>query len=212
MSFREKRIEEFLDALASKAPVPGGGGASALLSAIGAALGQMVCNLTVGKKKYAAVEPDILALREKLEVMMHEFEQMMDEDAVAFEPLSKAYGLPRDTQEQIEERAKIMEAALKTACSVPLKIMERTSEALDLLAELAKKGSALAISDVGVAAVAAKAALQGASLNVYINTDLMADKAAAAAYESAADSMMAKYNKVADDIFTLVINRVRKVD
>lgn len=201
-----------MDALASKAPVPGGGGASALLSAIGAALGQMVCNLTVGKKKYAAVEPDILALREKLEVMMHEFEQMMDEDAVAFEPLSKAYGLPRDTQEQIEERAKIMEAALKTACSVPLKIMERTSEALDLLAELAEKGSALAISDVGVAAVAAKAALQGASLNVYINTDLMADKAAAAAYESAADSMMAKYNKVADDIFTLVINRVRKVD
>ncbi len=210
MSFQDVKVSEFLDVLASKAAVPGGGGASALLGAMGSALGQMVCNLTIGKKKYAAVEADVIAVCEKCRTLMVEFEQLIDEDAVAFEPLSKAYGLPKETPEQLEHRNAVMEEALDTACSVPLKIMEKACECIDFLDELSEKGSALAISDVGVGAVCAKASLKGASLNIFINTDLMKNRERAADYESKANGMLDSYCAKADVIFDKVFGRITK--
>ena len=192
MGFTKSSCEEFVDVLASKAPVPGGGGASALVGAIGMALGNMVGSLTVGKKKYADVEADIIALKEKATALQGEFLRLVEEDAKAFEPLSKAYGMPRATEEEKAEKARVMAVVLKDACSVPMEIMEKCCEAIDLIVEFAAKGSALAISDAGVGAAFCKAALLGASLNVFINTKSMADKEYAASLNEKADKMIAE--------------------
>lgn len=205
MSFVKVSCTEFVDVLASKAPVPGGGGASALVGAVGTALGSMVGNLTVGKKKYASVEADIYAIMDKASALQKELLRLVDEDAVVFEPLSKAYGIPKDDP----NRQTIMEDALKAACSVPMDIMRTCTKAIDLHEELAAKGSALALSDVGVGVVFCKSALMGASLNVFINTKSMTDKAYAAQIEEEADALLSKYCAKADEIYDSVVKRLR---
>ena len=117
--------------------------------------------------------------------------------------------MPRETEEEKAEKARVMAIVLKDACSVPMEIMEKCCEALDLIVEFAAKGSALAISDAGVGAVLCKAALQGASLNVFINTKSMADKEYAAELNAKADAMLEKYTKIADEIFESVEARLR---
>ena len=209
MGFSTVPCNEFVEVLASKAPVPGGGGASALVGAIGMALGNMVGSLTVGKKKYADVEADIIALKEKATALQADFLRLVDADAEAFEPLSKAYGMPKETEEQKAEKARVMAIVLKDACAVPMEIMEKCCEAIDVIEEFAAKGSALAISDAGVGVVFCKAALLGASLNVYINTKSMADKEYAASLNEKADKMIADYSKKADEIFAAVNARLR---
>lgn len=209
MGFTKSSCEEFVDVLASKAPVPGGGGASALVGAIGMALGNMVGSLTVGKKKYADVEADIIALKEKATALQGEFLRLVEEDAKAFEPLSKAYGMPRATEEEKAEKARVMAIVLKEACAVPMEIMEKCCEAIDVIEEFAAKGSALAISDAGVGVVFCKAALLGASLNVFINTKSMEDKKYAASLNEKADKMITDYSKKADEIFAAVNARLR---
>ena len=198
MGFTTKSCEEFVDVLASKAPVPGGGGASALVGAIGMALGNMVGSLTVGKKKYADVEADIIALKEKATALQADFLRLVEADAEAFEPLAKAYGMPRETEEEKAEKARVMAIVLKDACAVPMEIEE-----------FAAKGSALAISDAGVGVTFCKAALLGASLNVFINTKSMADKEYAASLNEKADKMITDYSKKADEIFAAVNARLR---
>ena len=209
MGFTKGTCEEFVDVLASKAPVPGGGGASALVGAIGMALGNMVGSLTVGKKKYADVEADIIAMKEKATALQADFLRLVEADAEAFEPLSKAYGMPRETEEEKAEKARVMAIVLKDACAVPMEIMEKCCEAIDVIEEFASKGSALAISDAGVGVVFCKAALLGASLNVFINTKSMADKEYAASLNEKADKMIADYSKKADEIFAAVNARLR---
>lgn len=209
MGFTKGTCEEFVDVLASKAPVPGGGGASALVGAIGMALGNMVGSLTVGKKKYADVEADIIAMKEKATALQADFLRLVEADAEAFEPLSKAYGMPRETEEEKAEKARVMVIVLKDACAVPMEIMEKCCEAIDVIEEFAAKGSALAISDAGVGVVFCKAALLGASLNVFINTKSMADKEYAASLNEKADKMIADYSKKADEIFAAVNARLR---
>ena len=209
MGFSTSRCDEFVEVLASKAPVPGGGGASALVGAVGTALGNMVGSLTVGKKKYADVEEEMYALKEKATALQKDFLRLIERDAEVFEPLAKAYGMPRETEEEKAEKARVMANVLKDACSVPMEIMEKCCEALDLIVEFAAKGSALAISDAGVGAAFCKAALEGASLNVFINTKSMADKEYAAELNAKADAMLEKYTKIADDIFVSVTARLR---
>lgn len=161
----------------------------------------MVGSLTLGKKKYADVQDDIIALKAKADALQMELLDLVQKDAEMFEPLSKAYGLPKETEEQKAEKARIMEAALKDACSVPLLIMEKCCEAIELHKEFAAKGSALAISDVGVGVACCRAALLGASLNVFINTKSMTDKAYAAEINEKAEAMISKYAAMADAIF-----------
>ncbi len=212
MSFLDKDIIAFTDVLASKASVPGGGGASALVGAVGTALGSMVGALTVGKKKYAAVEADIIELMKKAEVVRGELLKQIDEDARVFEPLSKAYSLPKETEEQKAEKARIMEACLREACSVPMEIMVKCCEAIELQKEFAAKGSSLAISDAGVGVAFCKAALQGASLNVFINTKSMTDKAYAAELNKKAFEMLDKYVPMADEIYNSVFDRLKPAE
>ena len=209
MDFAQASCTEFVTVLASNAPVPGGGGASALVAGVGTALGNMVGSLTVGKKKYADVEEEMYALKEKASALQADFLRLIDRDAEVFEPLSKAYGMPRETEEEKAEKARVMAVVLKDACSVPMEIMEKCCEAIDLIVEFAAKGSALAISDAGVGAAFCKAALLGASLNVFINTKSMADKEYAAELNAKADAMIEKYTKIADEVFAGVNGRLR---
>jgi len=204
-----KTCTEFIDILASKEPVPGGGGASALAGAIGMALGSMVGNLTLGKKKYAEVQEDIERILHKAKILQDELLQLVLRDAEVFKPLSRAYGLPKETGEQIAYKAQVMEEALVLACSVPVEIMEKAAECIDLHDELAKKGTRIAVSDVGVGVLLAKSAMMGASLNVYINTKSMKDRTVADEIDRKADEIIRTYGVKADQIFEEVVAQIR---
>ena len=200
----EKNVDKFLAELASSAPTPGGGGAAALCGALGVALGNMVGNLTLGKRKYADVQEDIQALNAKAQALRAGFVALVDADAEAFAPLSRAYGIPKDAP----GRAEVMEAALKRAAEPPLEIMRKCAEALDLIAEYAAKGSALAISDAGCAAALAIAAMKAAALNVRINTKSMTDREAADKMNAEAAGLCGKYEKEAEEIYQNVYGRL----
>lgn len=210
MEMMEQSCGQFLAELAGKAPTPGGGGAAALVGAAGVALGNMVGNLTTGKKKYAAVEADIQALNAKADALRKELEALVQADAEAFAPLAAAYGLPKDTPEQAAHKAAVLENALDAACAVPLEIMEKCAEGIALVEEYAAKGSVMAVSDAGCAATLCKAALQAASLNVFINTKLMADRAHAAELDGKADALLDEFVPRADAVFTAVMDKLRR--
>ena len=205
----EQKTTDFLEVLSSAAPVPGGGGASAAVGAFASALGMMVANLTIGKKKYADVEAEIIERKERLLVLQKKLIELTDKDAEAFEPLSKAYGLPKETKEQIEEKERVMEKALYEASIVPLEIMKTVSEVMDELKALGEKGSRIAISDVGVVVLFARAALEGASLNIYINTRLMKDREQAERLNRESDHMITEVRKLQEEIYAGVLEKIR---
>lgn len=204
----ERTIGEWTAALASKAPVPGGGGASALGGALGAALGQMVANLTVGKKRYADVEEEMQQSLLRLEALQREMLSLADQDAEVFAPLAEAYGMPTETREQQEEKARVMEERLLAASLVPLQMMEKASSVLDILEELEKKGSRMAISDVGVAVQFARAALLGAVMNVSINTKSMKNREKAEELNGQAERLIESGVQKADRIYGRVRDRL----
>ena len=191
---------EFVKVLASDAPAPGGGGAAALVGAIGTALGNMVGSLTVGKKKYADVQEEIIALKAKCDELQKQLLDQVEADEVNFLPLAKAYGIPKDDP----TRDKVMEEATIIACSTPMKIMELCCEAIEAIKVFAEKGSRLAVSDAGCGAVCCKAALQSASLNVFINTKSLKNRPIAEEMNKKANDMLDKYCAMADAIFTNV--------
>lgn len=199
-----KTCETFLSELASKSAVPGGGGASALVGAVGMALGNMVGSLTTGKKKYAAVEEEIQDFNARAEEVRLALEELVTRDAEVFEPLSKAYGLPKTTPEELAYREAVMAEVLQAACAVPMDIMEKCCEAIELIEEYAEKGSVMAVSDAGCGAVFCKAALQAASLNVFINTKSMKDRGLALALNEKAERMLEEYCPRADIVFEAV--------
>jgi len=173
----QKPVNTFLDELASSAPAPGGGSAAALGAAIGAALVSMVANLTLGKKKYADVQADIQRILSQSEALRHKSVQLLEDDVAAYTQVSKAYKMPRDTEEEKEARTAAIQGALKGATAVPMELAETCVEILGLCPESAQKGNVLAVSDVGVAALMAEAALRAAALNVWINLGSIKDEA-----------------------------------
>ena len=209
MEMMERTCSQFLAELASKAPTPGGGGTAALVGAAGVALGNMVGNLTTGKKKYAAVEEKIQALNAKAETLRKDLEALVQEDAEAFAPLAAAYGLPKDTPEQAADKERVMETALTRAALVPIKIMQKCLEGITLAYSYAVDGSTMAISDAGCAAVLCKAALQAASLNVFVNTKLMTNREFATALEHTAEQLLDAGTSYADEAFHYVNEKLR---
>lgn len=209
MRFAEKSCDQVITELAAKAPVPGGGGASALVGAVGTALGNMVGSFTKGKKKFVDVEEAIISLQEKCDDLQNKFLKLMDDDAENFKPLAKAYGMKEDTEEQRAEKARVMEEATVNACRVPEEIMELCCEAIDVLEEFLEKGNPLLVSDVGVGALCCKAALYGASLNVYINTKSMQNKEKASSINERTGELLAVYGKKADVIYTEVAKQIQ---
>lgn len=202
---KTKQIGEWLDSLASKAPVPGGGGASALAGALAAALGQMVANLTIGKIRYADVEEEMLQYRTQLANLQNEMLRLVERDAEAFAPLAAAYGLPKETKKEREEKERVMEACLLEASLTPLQIMEKAAEILNLVSQLAKKGSRMAASDAGVAAQLARAAVNGAAMNVYINTKSMKDRKKAEELNARAENLAKSGAALADAVYESVL-------
>jgi formiminotetrahydrofolate cyclodeaminase len=201
MDHTKQSCRDFVGILASKEPTPGGGGASALVAAIGMALGNMVGSLTLGKKKYAGVQDDIIALKAKADKLQNELLALVARDAEVFEPLARAYGMPKETEAQRAEKSRVMETALAAACAVPLEIMGKCCDAIELHREFAAKGAAIAISDVGCGVACCKAALLSASLNVFINTKSMTNREYAEDADRRAESMLEKYAPMADEIF-----------
>ena len=200
MDMTMESCRKFVEVLASDAPAPGGGGAAALVGAIGTALGNMVGSLTVGKKKYAAVEEEIIALKAKCDALQTELLNQVEMDEINFLPLAKAYGIPKDDP----NRDKIMDEAIIVACSTPMTIMELSCEAIDYIKVFADKGSRLAVSDAGCGAICCKAALQAASLNVFINTKSLKNREVAEEMNAKANGMLTKYCAMADEIFNTV--------
>jgi len=200
MDMTMESCRKFVEVLASNAPAPGGGGAAALVGAIGTALGNMVGSLTVGKKKYADVEEEIIALKAKCDALQKELLDQVEADEINFVPLAKAYGIPKDDP----NRDAIMEEATIIACGAPVKIMDLCGEAMEAIAVFAAKGSRLAVSDAGCAAVCVKAAMQAASLNVFINTKTLKNREVAEEMNAKCFALLDKYGPMADEIFETV--------
>ena len=202
-------IQEFLDVLSSKEPVPWGGGASALAGALGNALGQMVANLTIGKKKYALVEDEIKELAERMKGIQGQFSALADQDAKVFAPLAKCYSLPSGTEEEKAYKAEVMEARLLDASLVPMEIMEKAWEMLEIMDILADKGSRMAVSDVGVGVQFIRTALLGAVMNVYINTKSMKNREKAEEMNEKAERLIKEGTEAADRIYQKVLEQLR---
>lgn len=197
-------VYTFLKELSSKSPTPGGGGAAGLGGAVGAALGEMVVNLTLGKKKYADVEEEMQSILEKLETLKTEFIRLADEDGIVFAPLAAAYGLPSATEEEKMHKQAVLEENLLKASLVPVSVMERAVEALELMDILAEKGSRLAVSDVGVGVQFIRSALLGAKMNVSINTGLMKNREKAVSLNEQAEKLAQEGTRRADTIYAAV--------
>lgn len=207
MKSTELSCEEFVTVLASDAPVPGGGGAAALVGAVGTALTNMVGSLTVGKPKFADVEEEVIALKEKADALQAKFMELVAKDAEVFEPLSRAYGLPKNTPEEAEYKAKVMEECLVECSDVPLQILKVCCDGILVTERMEQIGTAIAISDVGCGALTLKAALLSADLNVRVNTKLMKDRDKADAINQEADALIAEYVPMADAIAKKVQER-----
>jgi methenyltetrahydrofolate cyclohydrolase len=197
-------IEKFLDDLASPSATPGGGSAAAIMGAKGAALVSMVCNLTIGKKKYAEVEEEMKAVLARSEVLRKALVGMVQDDVKAFDQVMGAYGLPKETEAEKETRAQAIQVALKAATDAPLACARAARAVIDLGATAAEKGNLNAISDAGVAVLAAYAALRSAALNVYTNTKMITDKTYAQAKLAELDRLMTGAEALTEKAYGIV--------
>ena len=198
-------VYDWVKDLASSSPAPGGGGASALAGALAAALGSMVANLTTGKKKYAAYQQDIERILEETALLTDKLYALIQRDEEAFVPLSKAYGIPKDDP----ARGEVMEAALRTAAEPPMEILMVLAELPPILEELLEKGSRLAVSDVGCAATFCASAAEGALLNLFVNTRLMADKVYAEALNEKAAELEQRIHTRCNRVYLAVKEGLR---
>lgn len=206
----QKSCTSFADILASKSAVPGGGGAAALVGALGSALGMMYLNLSLGKKKFEQHEADFQKRVEDLGEIKDQLLNCVGEDAAAFAPLAKAYSMPKKTESEREIYRETLEAALYTACSVPEKIMDLCEEALDAIEAVAGKGSELAKSDAAAAAMLCMAAMNAAHLNVLINTVSMSNRKEAEAITDRCDSKLMRNNIRASEMIDELRDDIRQ--
>jgi formiminotetrahydrofolate cyclodeaminase len=171
----KKTVNAFLDELASSSPAPGGGSVAALSGALGAALTTMVCNLTIGKKRYAQVEADMKKVKAEAEKLRTRFTELVDQDTQAFNKVMEAYGLPKDSDAQKALRLAAIREATKEATLVPLEVMKHCIDAMALAQQVASAGNRNSVSDAGVSALMLHAACESAALNVKINLNGLAD-------------------------------------
>ncbi len=205
---KDQPIERFLDELASKAPTPGGGSAAAIMGAMGAALVGMVCNLTVGKKNYEAVEAEMRDMLEQSENLRARLTDMVRADVEAFNRVMGAYGLPKDTDEQKQARGRAIQEALKVATDVPLECAKACAEIVRLSKAAAEKGNRNVVSDAGAAVVAGYAALRCSALNVYVNVGSIKDEAFVASRLEELNRLLAGMDELNEEVFRMVKARL----
>ena len=204
----DQPVFQFLDALASSAPAPGGGSVAALSGALGAALVSMVCNLTVGKKRYADVQEDIQSLLEESEGLRHKLVDLLQADVEAYTAVSQAMKMPRETDEEKAVRAEVLQKALKKATIVPLQIASACVEVIGLCQPAAEKGNKHAVSDAGVAILMAEAGLRSAALNVLINLGWIDDQSFTAAKQGELDVLLEGKPAVRDQVYDYVVEKL----
>lgn len=197
MDMTLQSCRSFVEALAAPAPTPGGGGAAALVGALGTALGHMAANLTLGKPQYAAVQEEIRAVCTACRDLEQQLLDQVAADEENFLPLAAAYRLPKDAP----DRDAVLEEATLAACRVPLQILKLCARALDCMALVAEKGTRLALSDAGSGAVLCRAAMEAAALTVFINTRALKNRSEAAAIDTTVHEMLADYGALADRIY-----------
>jgi formiminotetrahydrofolate cyclodeaminase len=190
MTVRDLPLNAFLAELGSKAATPGGGGAAALLGAVGAGLCGMVANLTIGKKKYAAVDADMQSLLANADTLRAKLAEAIDADAEAFDTLMRAYGLPKHSDHDLAAREAAIQAALGSAIVAPLDCARLCREAIELAVEASSKGNTSVVSDGGVAVLAAHAGLRSSALNVLVNVKLLTDRTRATAIIAELDHIL----------------------
>ena len=205
---KDQSIQFFLNELASKSATPGGGSVAALMGAQSAALISMVCNLTIGKPKYAEVEAEMQALLQKSEALREKLIGLIKADVEVFNRLMTAYGLPKETDEEKTARTEVIQAVLKAATQVPLDCARACAEAIDLSRCAANKGSLGVISDAGAAVMAGYSGLKSAALNVYINTGSLKDRAFAEAKLLELETILKNYEGVVEETYQLVKDKL----
>ena len=205
MKLAELTTAGFADLLASDAPAPGGGSAAALEGALGAALTAMVCGLTVGKKKYAEFQELAEEAQKKATDLKARFVDVMDRDTEAFNVVSAAFGMPKETDEEKAARSAAIQKGLEGCTKTPFEMMELAVETLELTASILGKSNDSAASDLGVSALSLRAAVQGAWLNVLINIGSLKNKELAADYQAKGEALLAKALPLADQIYDTVV-------
>ncbi|MGH8613135.1 MAG: methenyltetrahydrofolate cyclohydrolase [Gammaproteobacteria bacterium] len=205
---KDESVQVFLNKLASKASTPGGGSAAAIMGAMGAALVSMVCNLTIGKEKYAGVEDEMKEVLNRAEALREQMTDMIRQDVAVFDQVMGAYGMPKDAEEQKIARSEAIQRALKAATDVPIACARTCVEVISLSRTAAEKGNRNVISDAGVAVVAAHAALQSAALNVYINIGNIKDQSFAAGHRTELERLLQGADSEAEAIYALIKSKL----
>lgn len=205
MKLSQATCDVFAERLASKEPVPGGGGVAALAGALGAALATMVANYSIGKKAFLGMEDKHQSMIDASTDLRIKLLSLIDEDAENFEPLSKAYGLPTSTDEEKAEKEKVLQAALKVAADGPIKMVEYIYEAIKIQEELVDMSTKLIISDVGCGVQMLKAALYSANLNVIVNMNSIKDEAYVSEVSARTNKMVAEGSEICDKVFDKVV-------
>ena len=205
---KDTEVETFLDALASQSATPGGGSAAAIIGAMGAALVSMICNLTIGKKKYADVEAEMKEVLGKAEALRLRLTGMIEDDVKAFDMVMGAYGMAKETDADKAARGEAIQAALKQATDVPMRCCRAAREVIDLAGAAADKGNLNVISDAGVGVLAAYAALRSAALNVFTNARMITDKTFAEARLKELNELLAGAEGATEQAYGVVKGKV----
>lgn len=205
----DKKISNFLDELASNSPTPGGGSVAALAGALGVALISMVGNLTVGKKKYEDVEEDIKKIISSSEKLRYELSQLIEEDVKVFNNFMATYKMPKETEDEKGIRAEMIQESLIKAAKVPLKVAYKCLDVLSLSKEVAEKGNINVVSDAGVAALMAEAALESAILNVKINLKMIKEEKERTELSSSIKEILLKEKGQKEKVLEIVEEKIR---
>lgn len=208
MKLAEMKVTEFADVLASDAPAPGGGSTAALEGALGAALTAMVCRLTEGRKKYEEHQDHVLAVKEQAAALQTRFINVMDRDTEAFMVISNAYSMPKATEEEKAARSAAIQGGLVTCTETPMEMMELAAETIALTESLLGRFNTASASDLGVAALSLRAAVQGAWLNVLINIGSLKDRELAETYRARGAALVERVLTLADKVYETVLTLV----
>ena len=203
-------VREFAQKLGAKEPVPGGGGVAALAGAFGACLGSMVGQYSVGKKAFLGREKEHHAIIDKCLALSDRLLTLIDEDAANFEPLSRAYGLPANTEEEKAQKERVLQDATKIAASGPIEMVDLIYEAILLQEKLVNLSTKMILSDVGCGAEMLRAALLSAKLNVVVNLASITDAPYVAEVRKNVNRKVADGTAICDRVFDQVLTTLQK--
>ncbi|TSA28184.1 MAG: hypothetical protein D4R68_04355 [Ignavibacteriales bacterium] len=204
-----KTLQEYFNELSSSSPTPGGGNVAALCGALSSSLGIMVCNLTIGKKKYADVEIEMIRLKEKLENIQKKFIELGQKDNASFDKVMDAFKLPKETEQEKNIRSKAIEEATIGATSAPMEVIQSSKALLPILEVIIDKGNRNSISDAGVAVALVRTAANGAYLNVLINCSSLNNQTIAGELKKTADILIEEVIRTCDRLFEQVVKAVQ---